>query len=64
EYLSGTLSAADFTLYPEIALVQRMGKRKRDLVTPDLTGPKIGAWMERMQALPVVQKTWPPHWRE
>jgi glutathione S-transferase len=64
EYLSGTLSAADFTLFPEIALVQRIGKRKRDLVTSDLMGPKIGAWMERMHALPVVKKTWPPHWRE
>jgi glutathione S-transferase len=63
DYLAGSLSAADFTLFPEIALVQRIGKRKPDLVTSDLTGPKIGAWMERMQALPVIQKTWPPHWR-
>jgi glutathione S-transferase len=63
EYLAGSLSAADFTLFPEIALVQRIGKRRPDLLTLDLMGPKIGAWMERMQALPVVQKTWPPHWR-
>jgi glutathione S-transferase len=64
DYLAGSLSAADFTLFPEIALVQRIGKRKPDLVTSDFTGPKISAWMERMQALPVIQKTWPPHWRE
>jgi glutathione S-transferase len=64
EYLAGSLSAADFTLFPEIALVQRIAKRTPDLVTSDFTGPKIGAWMVRMQALPVIQKTWPPHWRE
>src|SRR6202035_149299 len=27
DYLSGTLSAVDFTLFPQIALVQRIGSR-------------------------------------
>jgi glutathione S-transferase len=62
EYLAGPLSAADFTLFPEIALVQRIGKRKPGLVAADL-GLKMSAWMRRMEALPTVQKTWPPHWR-
>src|SRR5207248_1754358 len=35
EYLAGTLSAVDFTLYPEIALVERIGKRNPGLL-PDL----------------------------
>lgn len=63
DYLAGPLSAADFTLFPEIALVQRIGKRKPGLVAADLIGPKMSAWRRRMEALPAIQKTWPPHWR-
>ena len=63
EYLAGALSAVDFTLYPYVALVQRMGKRKSGLVTADFMGPKIGAWVRRMETLPITQKTWPPHWK-
>src|SRR5262249_42098990 len=62
-YLGGTLTAVDFTLYPMLALVERMGTRKAGLVAPDLLGPKLTAWMQRMKALPVVQKTRPPHWK-
>src|SRR6266852_191924 len=57
------LFSADFTLYPYVALVLRMGKRRPDLVTVDLIGPSISAWMRRMEALPVTRKTWPPHWK-
>jgi glutathione S-transferase len=62
DYLAGTLSAVDFTLYPEVALVERIGKRNPGLL-PELCGPKMGAWMRRMEALPIVRKTWPPHWQ-
>ncbi len=63
DYLAGDISAVDFTLYPELALVERMGKRNPGLLPPSLCGPKMGAWMRRMEALPIVQKTWPPHWK-
>ena len=63
EYLSGPLSAVDFTLFPLLALVERMGGRKAGLAGPDLLGPKMAAWMQRMKSLPVVQRTWPPHWQ-
>ena len=63
DYLAGALSAVDFTLYPYLALVSRIGKRKPGLVPADLVGPRITAWMRRMEALPVTRKTWPPHWR-
>jgi glutathione S-transferase len=63
EFLAGALSAVDFTMYPYVALVQRMGKRKAGLVSSDFMGPKIGAWVHRMEALPITQKTWPPHWK-
>lgn len=63
DYLAGTLSAADFTLYPQLALIGRMAARNPGLIPTDLAGPKIDAWMRRMAALPVVQTTWPPHWK-
>jgi len=62
DYLAGPLSAVDFTLYPMVALTLRIAKRKSGLVTPAFTGPGIRAWMDRMETLPSVRKTWPPHW--
>ena len=63
DFLAGPLSAADFTLYPVLALVRRMQSRNPGLIPADLAGPKVADWMRRMDALPLVQKTWPPHWR-
>jgi len=28
-----------------------------------LVGPKLRAWMGRIEALPYFQTTYPPHWR-
>jgi glutathione S-transferase len=63
DYLVGALSAADFTLYPMLALILRMEARYPALGASSLVGPRLLAWSARMQALPVVQKTWPPHWK-
>lgn len=65
EWLAGEeLSAADFTLFPEIALGQRIAQRDPGLSGGEgLLGPRLRAWMARMEALPVVRRTWPPHWK-
>lgn len=63
DHLAGPLSAVDFTLYPQVALVRRIGRRRPDVVAGLRIGPRIDAWIRRMEAAPVVQKTWPPHWR-
>jgi glutathione S-transferase len=64
EFLAGReLTAADFTLYPLIALTLRMQKKKPDLDIPAIIGPGITAWMKRIEALPYFQATWPPHWK-
>lgn len=64
EYLSGTsVSAADFTLYPHLAIIHRFEKRKPDAFPAGFYPPKLDAWMARMKAMPVMQKTWPPHWK-
>jgi glutathione S-transferase len=64
EFLAGReVTAADFTLYPLIALTLRMQKKKPDLDVPAIIGPNIARWMKRVEALPYFQKTWPPHWK-
>jgi glutathione S-transferase len=62
DYIAGALSAADFTLYPLIALSLRIEKKKADLDLRSAIGPRVGAWMKRIEALPYFAKTWPPHW--
>jgi glutathione S-transferase len=63
-YLCGdAVSAVDYTLYPHLAIVERFRLRKPEAIPADLFGPKLSVWMERMKALPIMQKTWPPHWK-
>ena len=61
-YLRGPLTAADYTVYPMIALLRRLDERFGLLDLPAITGPKLLAWIDRMSALPQVVRTWPPHW--
>ena len=63
DWLAGPLWSVDFTLYPELALVLRMASRNPGVLPGDLVGDKVAAWTRRMEALPIVQKTWPPHWK-
>lgn len=56
-------TAADFTLYPLLALTRRLQRRKPDLDAEASIGPALRAWMQRVEALPCVQATWPPHWK-
>lgn len=55
--------AADFALYPFLAFVERFELRKPDLGLPDRLGEPLQNWMARMRALPLVEKTRPPHWK-
>jgi len=64
DYLTGDLSAVDLTVYPLMALFLRIAGRRPDFVKNDFVGPNLSAWMDRMHALPIVQHTWPPHWKE
>jgi glutathione S-transferase len=62
DFLVGALSAADFTLYPMAALLERVSKRSQAMPA-DLIPPRLAAWMARMAAMDIVQKTCPPHWK-
>jgi glutathione S-transferase len=63
DYLAGDLSAVDLTVYPFMALFVRIASRRPDFVKDDFIGPRLSAWMDRMQALPIVRHTRPPHWK-
>ena len=64
DYLAGDLSAVDLTVYPFMALFARIAGKRPDFAKNDFIGPGLSAWMDRMHALPIVQHTWPPHWKE
>jgi glutathione S-transferase len=63
DYLAGAdLSAADFTLFPEVALALRIVRGKPGLSLASAIGPRVAAWRERVEGLDIVKRTWPPHW--
>ena len=63
DYLSGDLSAVDLTVYPMIALFVRIASRRADFAKDEFISPRLSAWIDRMEALPIVKHTWPPHWK-
>jgi len=64
DFLTGELSAADFTVYPLLAVWRRFELRKPDVGLLSEAGPKVRAWMARIEALPHFDNTYPPHWRQ
>lgn len=60
-FFLGAAGAVDHALYPVVALGRRMERRKSDLAISPAVGPKLTAWMRRVQALPYFAKTYPPH---
>ncbi len=63
DFLVGTLSAADFALYPFVAFMDRCHQRVPEFDPAPLVPPALAAWKKRVEALPYLDKTWPPHWR-
>lgn len=61
-------TAADAVAFPDIRLIQRGLETKRDdlailgldQIADDF--PKLEAWKKRIEALPGMDKTMPPHW--
>ena len=64
DFLAGELSAADFALYPQVAFMKRCEVKLPDLDSDGMLAPQIRAWKARMEALPYLDKTIPPHWRQ
>jgi len=63
-FLVGPLSAADFSLYPMVAFMYRTRVKLPDFDADGLLTPELRQWKARMDALPYLDKTIPPHWKE
>jgi glutathione S-transferase len=63
DFLVGPLSAADFALYPFVAFMDRCHQRVPSFDAASLLPPALAAWKKRVEALPYLDKTWPPHWK-
>lgn len=63
EFLVGPLSAADFALYPALALLRRCERKLPEFSLDALLTPALKAWMARVEALPFFAATVPPHWK-
>jgi glutathione S-transferase len=63
EFLAGNLSAAAFALYPLLAGQRRLALREPAYSVVDESGPRLRAWMHRIEAQPFFDRTYPPHWR-
>lgn len=63
DYFAGALSAADFAIYPLLALCRRIHERLPQLGSGLLIGPKLTGFMLRIEQLPYFLKTYPPHWK-
>jgi glutathione S-transferase len=62
-------SAADLAIYPCIRLLHRALTRpaaaelSARFLPAEVHYPALARWMQRMEALPGFERTWPPHWR-
>ena len=65
DWLMGdSLTFADFSLYPALRMIRRIGERLPQHSADELIAPRLAAWMSRIEALPYYARTIPPHWKE
>lgn len=64
DYFAGSLSLADFAIYPYMRMPVRVEERAPGLgFKRTELPPKVAAWLARIEALPYYAKTIPPHWK-
>jgi len=70
EWLVGAaISAADLLVFPQLMGLLRAATRPAaaelplELLPFEQKYPRLAAWLQRIEALPGYQNTYPPHWR-
>ena len=64
DYFAGSLSLADFTIYPYMRIGVRVEERAPGLgLKRDELPANLATWMKRIEALPYFERTIPPHWK-
>jgi len=67
--VGGQISAADIAVFPLVQLLQRAASKEAaqplnlGLLPLTQNYPSIATWVQRIEALPNYQRTYPPHWR-
>jgi glutathione S-transferase len=56
--------AADFAVYPLVALVKRLDAQRPDEGLAALIPDPIYVWRRQIEAVPGFASTYPPHWRD
>ena len=68
--VSATISAADIGVFPLVQLLLRAASKEAarplnlGLLPFAQAFPNMARWVQRIEALPNYQRTYPPHWRE
>lgn len=63
-YFAGDVAgAADFAIYPLVALLKRLLQRRPDEALSRMLPERIGTWSRRIEAMPGFAETYPAHWR-
>jgi glutathione S-transferase len=68
-FVGEQISAADITVFPLVQLLLRAASKEAaqpfnlGLLPLSKTYPSIARWVQRIEALPNYQRTYPPHWR-
>jgi glutathione S-transferase len=63
------ISAADIGVFPLVQLLLRAASKEAaqpfnlGLLSLGQTFPNVASWVQRIEALPNYQRTYPPHWR-
>ena len=64
------ISAADIGVFPLVQLILRAASKEAaqpfnlGFRPPAQRFPNIARWIQRIEALPNYQRTYPPHWRQ
>jgi glutathione S-transferase len=64
------ISAADIGTFPLVQLILRAASKEAaqplnlGFLPLEKTSPNIAKWVQRIEALPDYQRTYPPHWRQ
>ena len=54
---------ADYTLYTMLGFLRRCELKLPEIAFNDLTSPRFGPWMARIDGLPFAEACVPPHWK-
>ena len=64
DFFAGSLSLADFAIYPYLRMSVRVEERVAGLgLKREELPANLAAWLKRIEALPYFERTIPPHWK-